>query len=119
MVNKYYFINKFDTNNINKQDKQTVIIYRNYFSNIEENLILKIKKHCRKRNIKFYLSNNVKLAIKLDSIFNLLIPRKFLFFLNKDDKKIFLTPCISLILISFRLCADPIKSKFFLYEEAK
>jgi thiamine-phosphate pyrophosphorylase len=66
MVNKYYFINKFDTNNINKQDKQTVIIYRNYFSNIEENLILKIKKHCRKRNIKFYLSNNVKLAIKLD-----------------------------------------------------
>jgi thiamine-phosphate pyrophosphorylase len=66
MFNKYYFINKFDTNNINKQDKQTVIIYRNYFSNIEENLILKIKKYCRKRNIKFYLSNNVKLAIKLD-----------------------------------------------------
>ena len=66
MINKYYFINKFDTNNINKQDKQTVIIYRNYFSNIEENLVLKIKKHCRKRNIKFYLSNNVKLAIKLD-----------------------------------------------------
>ncbi len=30
MKNKYYFINKFDTNNINKQDKQTIIIYRNY-----------------------------------------------------------------------------------------
>ena len=27
---KYYFINKFDTNNINKQDKHTIIIYRNY-----------------------------------------------------------------------------------------
>ena len=67
MVNKYYFINKFDTNNINKQDKQTVIIYRNYFSNIKnEDLILKIKNYCKKKRIKFYLSNNVKLAIKLD-----------------------------------------------------
>ena len=30
MIRKYYFINKFDTNNIDKQDKQTAIIYRNY-----------------------------------------------------------------------------------------
>ena len=67
MVSKYYFISKFDTNNINKQDKQTVIIYRNYsISKINEDLILKIKKHCKKRKIKFYLSNNIKLAIKLD-----------------------------------------------------
>ena len=67
MVSKYYFINKFDTNNINKQDKQTIIIYRNYsISRINEDLILKIKKHCKKRKIKFYLSNYVKLAIKLD-----------------------------------------------------
>ena len=67
MVSKYYFINKFDTNNINKQDKQTVIIYRNYFiSKIDEDLILKIKNHCKKRRIKFYLSNNIKLATKLD-----------------------------------------------------
>jgi thiamine-phosphate pyrophosphorylase len=68
MVNKYYFINKFDTNNINNQDKQTVIIYRNYSSNIKNNedLILKIKNYCKKKRIKFYLSNNVKLATKLD-----------------------------------------------------
>ena len=66
MVNKYYFINKFDTNNINNQDKQTAIIYRNYSSNIKEDLILKIKNHCKKRKIKFYLSNNIKLAIKLN-----------------------------------------------------
>ena len=67
MINKYYFINKFDTNNINKQDKQTVIIYRNYSSNIKnKDLILKIKNHCKKRGIKFYLSNNIKLAIKLN-----------------------------------------------------
>ena len=66
MINKYYFINKFDTNNINNQDKQTVIIYRNYFSNIKEDLILKIKNHCKKRKIKFYLSNNIKLALKFN-----------------------------------------------------
>ena len=66
MINKYYFINKFDTNNINNQDKQTIIIYRNYSSNIKEDLILKIKNYCKKRKIKFYLSNNIKLATKLD-----------------------------------------------------
>ncbi len=66
-MRKYYFINKFDTNNIDKQDKQTVIIYRNYSSKMmDEELILKIKKYCKKRGIKFYLSNNIKLSIKLD-----------------------------------------------------
>jgi len=67
MMRKYYFINKFDTNNIDKQDKLTRIIYRNYSSKpIDQTLILKIKKYCKKKSIKFYLSNNIKLAIKLD-----------------------------------------------------
>ena len=67
ITRKYYFINKFDTNNIDKQDKQTTIIYRNYSSNpIDQTLILNIKKYCRKKSIKFYLSNNIKLAIQLD-----------------------------------------------------
>ena len=67
MIRKYYFINKFDTNNIDKQDKQTSIIYRNYSSEIiDKTLILKIKRYCKKKSIKFYLSNNIKLAIKLD-----------------------------------------------------
>jgi thiamine-phosphate pyrophosphorylase len=66
-MKKYYFINKFETNNIDKQDKQTVIIYRNYSSKVtNEELILKIKEYCKKKGIKFYLSNNIKLAIKLD-----------------------------------------------------
>ena len=67
MMRKYYFINKFDTNNIDKQDKQTTIIYRNYSSKpIDQTLILRIKRYCKKKSIKFYLSNNIKLAIKLD-----------------------------------------------------
>ncbi len=67
MKNKYYFINKLDTNNINKQDKKTIIIYRNYsLKKKNYQLILKIKKICKKNLIKFYLSNDVKLAIKLN-----------------------------------------------------
>ncbi len=65
-MRKYYFINKLDTNNIDKQDKQTTIIYRNYTTKIvDQTLILKIKRYCKKKSIKFYLSNNIKLAIKL------------------------------------------------------
>ena len=67
MITKYYFINNFDTNNIDKQDNQTIIIYRNYsLTNKNEDFIFKIKKYCKKKKIKFYLSNNIKLAIKLD-----------------------------------------------------
>ena len=33
---------------------------------IDEKTIIKIKKYCKKRLIKFYLSNNIKLALKLD-----------------------------------------------------
>ena len=67
MINKYYFISEFDTNNINKLDRQTAIIFRNYTSEkVNETVITKIKKICKKKSIKFYLSNNVKLAIKLN-----------------------------------------------------
>ena len=63
---KYYFINKFDTNNIDQQDKQTIIIYRNYNSDkIDLFKILKFKNYCKKKGFKFYLSNNIKLALKL------------------------------------------------------
>ena len=66
-MTKYYFINKFDTNIIDKLDKQTIIIYRNYSKNfLDEEPCFKIKKYCKKRGIRFYLSNNIKLAIKLD-----------------------------------------------------
>jgi len=67
LIKKYYFINKFDTNNIDKQDRQTAIIFRNYSSKREnENLIVKIKNYCKKKSLKFYLSNNIKLAVKLN-----------------------------------------------------
>ena len=47
--------------------KKTIIIYRNYSTNkIDKTLILKIKRFCRKNSIKFFLSNNIKLALKLN-----------------------------------------------------
>ena len=61
---KYYFINKFDTNLISKQDTDTTIIYRNY-KDYNFNDVLKLKKYCRKKNLKFLLSNDVRQAIKL------------------------------------------------------
>ena len=64
---KYYFINKFETNNIDKQDRETIIIYRNYSTEqTSDDIIIKIKNYCKKKRIKFYLSNNIKLAIKLN-----------------------------------------------------
>ena len=66
-ITKYYFINKFDSNIINQQDRQTIIIYRNYSHNkVDELLILKLKKFCKLNGNKFFLSNNIKLAIKLN-----------------------------------------------------
>ena len=63
---KYYFINKFDTNYIEKQDRNTAIIYRNYDFKIDINLILKFKSYCNKKKIKFFLANNIKLASNLN-----------------------------------------------------
>ena len=63
---KYYFINKFDTNYIIKQDKSTAFIYRNYNSKNNLSTILKLKNFLKKNKYKFILSNNIKLAAKLN-----------------------------------------------------
>ena len=63
--NKFYFINSFKKNNIDKLDNNTGVIYRNYNNKLNFEEIINIKKHCFKKKIKFYLSNNYKIAIKL------------------------------------------------------
>ncbi len=62
----FCYISSFDSNFISNLPKNTSIIYRNYENPSDENLILKIKNLCKKKSIKFYLSNNIKLAIKLN-----------------------------------------------------
>ena len=66
LPNKYYFINKFDTNYIVKQDKSTGFIYRNYSSKNNLSTIIKLKNFLKKNRYKFFLSNNIRLAIKLN-----------------------------------------------------
>ena len=66
MLDKYYFINKFDQSHIDKQDKKTTIIYRNYNQKIDRKLILKLRNYCKKKGNKFLLSNNIKFAFNLN-----------------------------------------------------
>jgi thiamine-phosphate pyrophosphorylase len=63
--NKYYFINEFNTKNINKLDKNTGIIFRNYNSKNNLKSIINLKNFCKENGYKFFLSNNIKLALKL------------------------------------------------------
>ena len=90
-LKKYYFINKFDPYHIKKLNKNISIIYRNYNSIINVSLLIKIKNFCRKNRRKFYLSNNVKLALKLN-LDGVYLPsfNKSLKHLNYQIKKDFL-----------------------------
>ncbi len=63
---KYYFIEKFKKNNIDKQDQNTIIIYRNYKKNYKINEIIFLRNYCRRKRLKFLISNNIKLSLKLN-----------------------------------------------------
>mgnify|MGYP001411520108 CR=1 FL=1 len=63
---QYYFINKFDKKNIDKLKQNTGIIYRNYSKKLDKKLIIKLKNYCKKKKIKFFISNNIKLAYRLN-----------------------------------------------------
>ena len=66
LLTKYYFINTLDTNNFKKQDKETIVIYRNYSSlKIDTDKLLKFKNFLKKKGNKLLLANNFKLALKL------------------------------------------------------
>ena len=64
-LKKYYFVNQFNKNNIDNLDNNTTIIYRNYEKQNDLNCIIKIRDYCRKKRIKFYISNNIKLSLNL------------------------------------------------------
>ena len=50
---QYYFINKFDKEIIQKQSKNTAIIFRNYKEQENKENLVKIKNHCKKLKLKF------------------------------------------------------------------
>ena len=63
---KYYFISECDTNLIKHQNKKTNIIYRNYKDKIDIHKLIILRDFCKKKGCNFFLSNNIKLAIRLD-----------------------------------------------------
>ena len=63
---QYYFIEKFDKKILENQSTKTAIIYRNYTKKINKLEILKLREFCSKKKLKLFLSNNFKLALKLN-----------------------------------------------------
>tara|TARA_A100000164_G_scaffold377974_1_gene418473 strand:- start:68 stop:610 length:543 start_codon:yes stop_codon:yes gene_type:complete len=64
-LKKYFFVNSFEPNLIKCQDKNTLIIYRNYENENINQDIINLKNFCKKNRFKLFLSNNFKLALKL------------------------------------------------------
>ena len=61
----FVFIDICEEQYIRKLDKKIAIIYRNYSVKHNKRQILKIKNICKKDGRKFFISNNVKLAVNL------------------------------------------------------
>lgn len=68
---KFYFIDDFNKDHLKNLRNGTSLIYRNYNTKYKESLIYEIKRFCKSKHIKFYLSNNIDLAVKyrLDGIY--------------------------------------------------
>ena len=63
--NIYYFIEQFNKKEIIKLNSKVNIIYRNYKKKPDFKELLEIKNFCIKNRIKFYISNNIKIALQL------------------------------------------------------
>tara|TARA_B100001093_G_scaffold486751_1_gene522365 strand:+ start:450 stop:1001 length:552 start_codon:yes stop_codon:yes gene_type:complete len=88
--NIYYFINKFDSDELLKLDNKINIIYRNYKEKNDKIEIENIVQFCKKNKRKIFISNHLKIALNHD--FNgLYIPafNKNLNFKNISFKKKF------------------------------
>jgi thiamine-phosphate pyrophosphorylase len=62
----YYFIDRFNKDLINNLNKNIAIIFRKYHNELDIDEINEIKNFCKYSGRKFLLSNNIKLALKLD-----------------------------------------------------
>jgi thiamine-phosphate pyrophosphorylase len=61
----YSFVNEFNLSDLSQLSKNISIIYRNYDNINHLNNILKLKEYCKYSKNKFYISNNIRLSIKL------------------------------------------------------
>ena len=61
----FYFIDKYNIEELTNLEKNIDLIFRNYNKSININEIRSIQKFCKKNKRNFYLSNDIKLALKL------------------------------------------------------
>ena len=61
----YYFINEYNIEELTNLEKNIELIFRNYEENPKIEVIESIRKFCKSTKRNFYLSNNIKLALKL------------------------------------------------------
>ena len=64
--NMFTFISEFKKEEISNLDKKVCIILRDYKKNYNKDKILEIKQYCKKDKRKFFLANNLKLALNLN-----------------------------------------------------
>ena len=62
----YYYIEKFNKEEIYKLNKSINIIYRNYSNKFNTEELLQLVIFCKKQGRKVYISNNLKLALRFN-----------------------------------------------------
>ena len=62
----YYYIDKFNRDEIHKLNKSINIIYRNYSNKLNRKELFELVTFCKKQSRKVYLSNNLKIALRFD-----------------------------------------------------
>ena len=85
----YHFIDNLNIKNINKPNKNIVLIYRNYEKKPNDQDIIKFKKYCKNNNVRFVISNYPDIAIKhnLDVLYITSFNTKKNYKIKKNKKK--------------------------------
>ena len=60
----YCFVHEYNHSELIKLNKNIHIIYRNYKKNTDTSTLISLKKFCKSNNKQFFISNNIKLALK-------------------------------------------------------
>ena len=64
-LKKYYFINKFDNTHLINLNKNISFIWRNKDKETHLKTLTKLRDFCKENHRKFYISNDIKLAIRV------------------------------------------------------
>ena len=66
-LKKYYFINKFNYSHFINLDKNISFIWRNKDKETSLKTLVKLRNFCKENDRKFYISNDMKLANKINA----------------------------------------------------